>query len=231
MPDFLLDIYGEITLILSGMGYRADPKNTLHQLERHFDKATIGPFYTETLKASILETLKRSKKIKPQLLGRLVEGINAMELDLIAPVKSTADVNAGRYTSIDFDGVAWMVLSDVEKAGTASFKFKPGLPASAKGMQPAWPIASYELEFTGAMAKNGYLDLSFYIGGVNLAGKISALRLLEWNGKHYRDITTHVDAARGTITGRTNRLATYVIMSPVSEYTEKLNVVKPELAD
>jgi hypothetical protein len=227
IPDFLFNIYGEITLILSGMGFQADPKVTLRQFENNFGNAPIGPFYTDTLKASILRKLKGSKKITPRLLGSLVEAINAIELDLIAPVKSEKEIKAAKYASVDFDGVAWVALNNVEKSGTATLKIKHGLPAAAKGMQPAWPIASYEFDFTGALAKNGYLDISFYIGGINLAGKISEARLLQWDGKHYRDITAHVDSKRGIITGRTNQLSAYVVMRPGSQQIGKLKRANP----
>lgn len=227
IPDFLLNIYEDIIPILNGGIFQADTEDALHSIEKRFGKVPTGPFYTDRMKTSILRELKRSKATSPQLSGKLVEAINAIELDLIAPHKSNAKVKAGKYAAADFDGVAWVAMNNVEKSGMATLKIKHGLPASAKGMQPAWPIASYDLDFRGALAKTGYLDISFYIGGISLAGRISETRLLQWDGKRYKDITTHVDSARGTITGRTNQLSTYVIMNPRAQHFSKSNCTKP----
>jgi hypothetical protein len=216
IPDFLINIYSELSLISSGIVYGTDSKVALKQLAKHFEKTTSGPFYTEALKTTIIEKLKRSTNINPQLLGSVAEGINAMELDLIPPADSTAKVEAGDYSSVDLNGIALTVFHNVETSGTVSLKLKSGLPAFAKGMHPAWPIFSYEIEFSGKLVKDGFLDISFFIDGISLAGRISDLRLLEWDGRTYRDITTHVDSARGIITGRTARPATYVFMNPRS---------------
>jgi len=221
IPEFLSNIYSEIIPLLAGRNDRADPNDTRRQLERQFGGVTAGSFYTETLKATLLREIKSSTKIGPRLLGRLVEAINAIELDLIAPLQSTARVKAGKYQAVDFDGLAGAVFSNVEKSGMASLKIRPGLPASAQGMQPAWPVASYELDFTGTLAKNGYMDINIYIGGLNVVGKTSAVRLLQWNGKSYRDITTHLDYKRGIINGRTDQPAIYVIMSSGPRYPDK----------
>ena len=163
IPEFLSNIYEDIIPILNGWIYRVDPKDSLHQIEKHFVEAPTGPFYTQNMKASTIHELKGSKGISPQLRGKLVEAINAIELDLIALHKSSANVKAGKYAAADFDGVAWVAMNNVEKTGTITLKIKHGLPASAKGMQPAWPIFSYDFDFTGALAQNSYLDISFYI--------------------------------------------------------------------
>ena len=217
IPDYLINIYSEISLGWFGMNFRVDPKETLSRLEALFAIAAAGNFYTQALKASITSRLKSTDRMDKQLLGSMVEGVNAMELDLMAPVNSKAAVSAGKHSAVDFNGIAWMIFNNVEESGSVFLKLKHGLPAFAKGMQPAWPIFTYELDFTGKIAKNGYLDLSFFIGGLNLVGRVSNARLLEWDGQSYRDITTHVDPLRSIIMGRTNRLATYVIMSPISK--------------
>lgn len=144
----------------------------------------------------------------------LAQVMNAMELDLSVPSIPTMKVRAGKYSAVDFRGVAWAAFRNLKGTGEVSLAIRDGLPASARGFMPAWPIASYDFAFTGTLAKDGYIDISFYIGGMNFAGKLSELRVFEWNGKSYKDIMTNVDLRRGIITGRTNKLATYVIMSP-----------------
>lgn len=57
------------------------------------------------------------------------------------------------------------------------------------------------------------IDISFYFGGINLIGPCLEIRLFEWDGKAFRNITTNVDMDRKVVTGRTNRLAEYVIVT------------------
>ena len=122
-------------------------------------------------------------------------------------------MKAGKYSAVDFEGVAWVAFNDIKESGKASLKIKSGLPASVRGFEPPWPIFSYDLNFTGALAEDRWIDISFYFGGINIMGKLANLRIFEWDGKSYKDITTNVDLRRKVISGRTNRLSTFVIMS------------------
>jgi hypothetical protein len=148
-------------------------------------------------------------------LATLLAALNALELDLGVPSLSTIQVEAGKYSAADFQGVAWAAFRNLERSGRACLTIRSDRPASALGFMPSWPVFSYSFDFTGTLAKDGYIDLSLYIGGISVAGDPYTLRLLEWDGKSYTDITKNVDPVRGIITGRTNKLSTYVIMSPI----------------
>jgi hypothetical protein len=122
-------------------------------------------------------------------------------------------VKAGKYSAIDFEGVAWLAFKDLKKPGRASLEIKSGIPTALPGFKPPWPIFSYDFNLTGALAEDGYIDVSFYIGGINFIGQLSSVHILEWDGKSYKDITINVDDESKVVTGRTNHLSTYVIMS------------------
>jgi hypothetical protein len=74
-------------------------------------------------------------------------------------------------------------------------------------------VASYIFDFTGKLANSGYADVTIYTGGIRFAGSPSTLRLLQWDGEHYTDITTKVDPRRHLITGRATRLTTFVVQT------------------
>ncbi len=58
-------------------------------------------------------------------------------------------------------------------------------------------------EFSNAPSREAfynYVDISFYFGGIGFSSDVSTLRILEWDGKAFRDITTVLDVNRMIIT-------------------------------
>lgn len=158
-------------------------------------------------------SLQGAKKLPPTLFEQLVESANVMALNLAVPKLSPAKVSAGKYSAVDFNGVAWLSLREVSKAGRASLKMIPGLPSIPKKYRAGWPVAYYQFDFTGSLTKDGFIDVHLYIAGVNHAGPLSDLRVLEWDGKTYRDITTGIDERRGIISARTKKLNKLAVLS------------------
>ena len=221
-PSYLPEIYLEI-LGASGPGpqwYFAE--DALSRLMTLLKKATANRPYAKSLTATILKTLNESNSaqaVSPEVVGKVLEVANAIELDWRVPRVASQEVKPGEYSAVGFQGIAWVAMRDVVKPGKVELQVENGLPATALGFRPGWPIATYTFEFTGHLGKDGYVDVSIHIGGRRFTGSLSELRVLEWDGKLYKDITTHVDARRGVITGRTNRLSTYVLMTPVVRRT------------
>ena len=215
--SYLSNIYWAISPIGFTTRPRRAPKDSIDHVVELFEKAPTGVNYTEPMKSSLIKTMRNSKQVTPKTMNMLAKAINAMELDLRAPSMLSAKPQAGRYSAVDFQGIAWAAFRNLEKPGEISLRIKEGVPAFVRGFKPGWPISKYEFDFRGKLAENGYIDINFNINEVIFFGQPSDLRILEWNGKSYRDITTHVDFARGFITGRTNNLATYVIVGRASK--------------
>jgi hypothetical protein len=156
---------------------------------------------------------KGAKKLPPKLFEQLAKSANEMALNLAVPKLSPVKVGTGQYSAVDFNGVAWLGFRGLSKAGRASLQMIPGLPAKTEKYKAGWPVAHYQFEFSGSLAKDGFVDVHLYIGRVNHAGPLSDLRILEWDGKNYRDITTNVDQQRGIISGRTKKLGKLVVLS------------------
>ena len=86
-----------------------------------------------------------------------------------------------------------------------------GIPARAPDHLPLWPLATYRFRTDAGLAKSGYVDVAFSTAGLPMR-RPASVRVLEWDGKAYRDVTRGVDAARGVVSARTDRLRDYVIM-------------------
>jgi hypothetical protein len=168
------------------------------------------------VKASVLSELTKlrgGRGLPPQAAAGLTKAISALELDWRVPRLSSEEVKTGKHSTVDFQGVAWVTMSDVGKPGKVGLQLEPGLPAVAPGFSTTWPVATYAFDFSGQLAKDGYMDVSFHTAGMRFEGSPSMLRILEWDGKAYNDITTHFDAERGIVTGRTTRLSRFVLMT------------------
>ena len=219
-PEYVREIYFDV-LGSFGPGERLHvTPTTALRLAEHFGKAPVGRHYTDPLKQSVAKALRLPKGatvLGPEAAGRLVEAINALELDWRAPGPAESKVDRGAYSGSDFRGLAWVAMRDVTRSGEVALSLENGLPAGAGGFEPVWPMATYAFEFSGELGKEGYVDLSFHTGGIRAGGPLSSLRVLEFDGKAYKDVTTHVDPEKGVITARTDRLSSYVLVTPVAE--------------
>lgn len=216
IPEYMRDLYRDILPLLATQKDAKFPKDGIKRIEKSFMKVPTGRYFTEKEKAltkKSLGELRSSRKATVELRGKLIAAINAIELDLAVPSLSAVNVESGKYSTADFKGVAWAAFRNLKESGKASLKINDGLPAFTAGFTPVWPIATYDFSFDGTLAENGYIDVNFYFGGVNVFGRLSDLHVLQWDGEAYRDITTNVDKQRSIITGRTDKLSAFVIMS------------------
>ncbi len=219
IPSYLHELYEVTNPLLLQETYNKIPEITAKRILKLFDTIPVESYFTGTLKRALTNELK-NESLTPGIRNILAQSINAVELDLGVPRLKPEAVVAGKYSAVDLQGVSWLTFRNIRKKGKVSLKIVNGLPASVPGFTPAWPVSSYHFDFTGILDKDGYVDIGIYIGGLQLLGQMSDLRIFEWDGKSYRDITTDVDLQRGIITCRTNSLFTYVIMSP--EYDNKV---------
>lgn len=213
-PSYLPEIYQEVLGALDPSRQWRFPTRRVSRLTALFKKAPAGRHYSRALKAQVLEALTQSTiSLAPEVVVKVLEATNALELDWRVPHLARQGVNWGDYSAVGFQGTAWVAMRDVRKSGKLELRVENGLPVAAVGFKPGWPMATYTFDFTGQLGEDGYVDVSFHTGGRRFAGSLSRLRILEWDGgKLYKDITTHVDAQRGIITGRTNKPATFVLM-------------------
>jgi hypothetical protein len=189
-------------------------KAILDRLAGAFQAVSPGPHYTAELQRAVIALLRSESGRFEDTRARVIEAVNAVELDVRLPKALTAiDVQAGESITVDFGDVARATLDNVEKPGRVSMTVKGGMPAVGKGFRPGWPMATYTFRFSGAQRSGASTELIFSLGKWYQIGDfLCTLRILEWDGKVYRDVTTGLDLKRGTITGRTDKLSSYVIV-------------------
>jgi len=216
VPDYLPHLYREILVLLSlpdrHFGF---PEGSIRRIEEMFNRVPAGPNYDPTLKGEVADSLRQIRlagEVNPVSAAKAVEATSAIELDLSVPSRIVKKAGGGEGIRIDLEGVARLSLKSLRRPGTASLRVRNGLPASRPGFIAPWPVFTYDFE--GTRLETDSIEVSFYFGGINLGGERSEIRLFEWDGKAFRDITTDVDLGRKVVTGRTNRLAQYVIMTP-----------------
>ncbi len=199
-----------------------------------FKSIPTGQRYSETLQATVIEELATIKglgsaqKIPGSVSGALINAINAIDLDWRVPFPKPVIEKSGKSTTVKFDGIAWVTSIGIDGAVETSLNLDNGVPALVKGFNPGWPLASYRLDYKGSLTD--YADITFYFGGRDFGKDLSSMRLYQWDGEIYRDITTIVDLPNKIIKGRTDKLSTFVIMSRVDEgkYV-KVPEIKPNL--
>ena len=217
-PPYHSEIYQEFGRVLLSIAGEEVSDASISQLRNLFAEVPTGTYFNKEMKEFILQETEGSKKLTPRLVETLAQGLNAMELDLSVPELQLATVKAGRSSAVDFQGVAWLVFKDLAKGGKATLTIEKDIDSleSIRGYAPGWPAGKYEFEFTGSVKESGYIDITFNFAGLNY-GDVRGMRIYELNGKSYRNVTMHVDPLRRGITGRTKKLSSYVIMTPISE--------------
>lgn len=179
-------------------------------------KQPVGLRFNKSMRKATLgeiSTYLKKKKNADALKNRLLAVVNAMELDWRVPKLEVQKIKSGANQSAQFGGVAWATLHKVKKPGTLSLEVENGVPALSKSHELGWPFAKYSMKFSGQV--EGPVDITFYYGGLGFGGKRPSPRLLQWDGKAYTDVTTVINYESRTITGRVNKLSTFVLMNPI----------------
>lgn len=231
-PADLSELYGRILLLLQASKHDPIPPSLIKEIDSSFRASMPGRYYSEDLKNSFLKSMEKYGDLRAELSDfpvKLIETLNRIELDRRIPPLSPKSVQAGPATSIDFEGVCRLDINGLEKPGKARLSITAGLPATVEGFSPGWPVATYAVDFDGKVAGDGYVEVSFYIGGISFIDQRSSLRLFEWDGKAYRDITTGLDLKKRIISGRTKSLLTYVVMT--QKNTRKKSVSKKQMRE
>jgi hypothetical protein len=204
------------------------PEFTSHVAERltkHFEAISLSRNFNEEFRKRLLRTLanlKASPRVKESLTRDLIEAANAIALDRRVPKLLTRKLQAGDRVTLQFPGVVSLAFTGAVGSGTISLKAQNGLPASVEGFEPGWPIGTYNFGFTGKLSKGVYVDVSFDVGDMLFdTGVSSSLHILQWDGKSYKNITTHFDIQKKRVIGRTDTLSSFVIMSVSRSRTAK----------
>jgi len=216
IPEYLIDIYKELFSLLFIERHYMNPESSLARLAVVFEEVPVGPNLSDQLLKEVLASIAKCKidrNTDPQTLAKLIEATNAIELDLSVPLPIRREIPSAKSRVLNFNGIAWLAFAGIKKPGHVTLRLSGGLPASKPRFKPSWPIFFYDFSFTGVLTEKGFIDISFYVGGLNIVGQLSELRIFEWDGNRYKDITTSFDNNKKIITGRTNRLLKYVIMS------------------
>jgi hypothetical protein len=216
--DELLGLYAEVYQFLAPPWSRVPSGSSIDELDRVFQDLPLNRNFTEEIYASLhdaLQELKANNGTVESVAASLLESVNTFDLDVRTPLLQEKSVSEDENAILKFNGVAWVSFENIAERGELLLSVTAGVPASTSDFEPGWPVATYEFDFTGKLAEGTEIDLSIYFGGFNFGNQTSTVRLLEWNGETYRDITTSVVLRTGIITGRTDKLSRYVVMAKV----------------
>ena len=228
VPSYLSEIYESVFPLISKLEHFKSLKRSADYIIKLFKDTPFSLRFNSSKQKSVIKALKNFKGSKKDILslsGKLLEATNAIDLDWRVPPLPKKQLKIGKNITVDFQGVAWITFKKVKEAGVCSLSIKGHYPALVKGFEIGWPIASYHFDFKGKLEDT--IDISFYMGGISSLGSYSSPRILEYDGKSYRDITIDVDYRRRVIIGRTNKLSTYVIMNAKPKGQIKVEKRKP----
>jgi hypothetical protein len=208
--ETLINIYKGLDEILGKQKLDDIPLKTCGDLKKHFEAIDPGFYFDAGQKRSLAQSLAKIKALTPELVNILVEAANAVYLDLEMPPRISRELVSGGYASAEFGGIGWIGLRGLKASGMARLSLRKGLPAPPDNFRPIWPLVSYVFTVAKPISYD-FADVTINIERWIPADTRNQLRIYEWDGVHYRDITLFVDDSRGIVTGRTKELKQYVI--------------------
>lgn len=197
MPDPLVRLYRESAGLLLGGGVprRGAGQEQIQGLVGAVREVPEGRYFTPRMKEMLLGSLGRGGPLfRTRVRRQLTEALNAMELDWRSSSRHGADQKVALPD-------AYGTARPARGGGEMPMELVPGLPALPGGFKTGWPMVSYRLSGGRDNRRAGPLEVELYAGWMGF-GDGGALRLLAWNGKRYRDVTTVVEPLSGRITGR-----------------------------
>jgi len=203
----------ETYALIVSAGKKKIDDDQLKQITALLERSTSGKYYSKPRRESLLKELPPHSRFTDESFDLMIKAVNAMQLDVSVPKISQVNVGVGSQIKANLENVAWVNFSKVSKAGNVGLRIAEGKASYFRGYKPGWPLAVYDFDFTGSIPEEGNIDLSIYVGGLAFLGDLSDLRLFEFDGVKYRDITTKVDVKSKIISGRTKQLSEYVILS------------------
>jgi hypothetical protein len=159
---------------------------------------------------TFLEEDQPRKRIRTRTLESVVATLNAATVEAMSSGDIRVPVPAAKQSLVRA-GVAALSFRNTTREGMLSIHTVPGLPAGASQPTTPWPVAHFVMDYSGALDPKGMVTIDFNVRALGLDTGDHSLRLLEWDGRQYRDITVLLDNRGGTIRGVTNRPRTYVI--------------------
>ena len=223
-PIFKIDVQVKSIYELAiAVLHKSIKEDTLRILLKKLDVrvSDVKPYgvFNKTMKKKISSAIKN--QLKNPNIGNmsfrkiLLEAINAIEIDRRRPLTPTYVLQGGDREKVkyrtEYGDFSELTFVNFDKPSQISLSIKNGLPAMPQGYDPVWPIVCYNFKFNGTYVPKGFIYVSFNIANGEYLGDPSGLRLLQWDGKEYRDITTGFDTERGMIIGTTDRLSAFAV--------------------
>jgi hypothetical protein len=168
--------------------------------------------------ARLLEKEAPTGRIQPRTLELLLATLNASDVEARSTSAPAAKVSAAKRVLVRSGGAS-LSFANTQRAGDVAVHAIPGLPATTPRIRTAWPVVHFVVDYTGQLEPNGHVTIALDVRTLGFDANDRALRLLEWDGKSYRDITKFLDPHGGTIRGTTDTLRKYVVarVQPASQ--------------
>lgn len=187
----------------------------VEQLIGELERAPLGFIFDKSLQSSTVKALRQvrtSDQLTSATRSKVVEAANALALDQQVEALSASRTMVATGGRPAVGRVTWMNAAKSVQPGTLSISVRNGLPALAKGFEPAWPLAIYHFEFTGKVSEKDPIVIRFSVSEFGFAQEVQSFHLLQWDGSSYRDITDSFDAQKRQITAKIARPSDVVLM-------------------
>ena len=220
-PPYMSDIGRSIWKVIHASAEPNSFAGAASQLQKAITGVPVGTHFTEEIKAELLRLIagKMNRGTSPASNGFLttevfVKSLNAIELDWRVPEARAHKVKKAKHVGVDFSGMVWVGLRDIEKSGQIKLIVRSNYKAFPldREFSSSWPFLTYDVEFDGQLGKTGHLDLKFYTKPLRFQVNPSGVRVLRIDKDGLVDVTTGAEVSKGIIWARSDRPGSFILV-------------------
>lgn len=216
LPVYLSRIGNEIWKYVNTPKIKNERKLN-YKLKKVLHEIPTGIYFNKNIKQNVLKELdqKIDKYGHKEFISssEFVRALNSIELDWRLPKLKSERIKETKFSSVNFNGLAWIGFNNVIKSGTVKLNIKDryeGFPADLQ-YSPTWPYMSYIIEFDGKLDSKSKIDMAFYIKPLRFKQNISSIRIFRVEEDRLVDVTAGRNLNRGIIFAKTERPGTFII--------------------
>jgi len=162
----------------------------------------------------IKDVIERGKfKVKNEEKAKLLEIMNFLEIMKNYNAYEEEIMENGIYKLINQKREILIRITGLRNNFDVKIELERGIPCFAEKFIPAWPLITYNFTMNSGEMKDRMMEIRFNISDIVPLKNPRSLRILQWDGLHYKDITTKVNVKQNYISGTTDTLSSFVLMN------------------
>lgn len=194
------------------LNYSAIKENTASLL--------AGPIFKNEIRMQLLDSFKKIANNNSPFPNpdTLLNALNRAYLQMVFRDYTSRTINLDSLSQVSFtEGIKLYFWKGANNPKHVKLQINDGLEQIPKDFVALYPYYSFSFESSEPLTDLIDVQMDIDLSQSVFLSNVSNPRIMEWNGKIFRDITRNYNKQAQILTGRTDRFKTYLILEYVGE--------------